>query len=532
MHGTGETTSAIGRLPIRMAGLLWLFSALVGAFILFWPGIELLWQVWQSPEYSHGPLIPVLSGLLFLRQLKDEPILDGPVNRWPGLALMAVSVLLGLAGQMVETPTVTATALIPWFGSLLLVSFGWDQGKRFWPPIVHLLFMLPLPGYTHYEVSIALQLISAELGVWLLRLLDIPVFLDGYIIDLGVLKMHVAEACSGLRYLFPILSFSYIFAVLFRGGLVMKAVLLLSAAPIAVAMNSFRIAVAGVIVQYQGQEHLEGFTHFFEGWVIFVLSVLLMFLLARLLLVLRRDRMTLVEALDLDFSGISQQARRIGLVEASPALAAMAIATLGTALLWHAFPTVRTVEPPRAELNSFPVQIGTWSGGPKQVLDGEVARILQAQDYVMSTYSDPAGAKVEVFAAWFRDQTISGAHSPEVCLPTSGWEFAAFDRRDVGPQMGLDKPFPVNRAVIQKGEERMMVYYYFVQNGRQVAWDFGSKLWLFWDSVVHGRKDGGLVRLVTVMARGESEAEAERRLQDMARELDGALLERFFPGRG
>ena len=515
---------------MRLAGLLWLFLALLGAFVLFWPGLVLLWTVWQSPEYSHGPLIPVLSGLLFLRQLKYEPILDGPVNRWPGLILMAASVLLGLAGQMVETPTVTAVALIPWFGSVLLISFGWDQGKRFWPPIVHLLFMLPLPGYTHYKVSLALQLISAELGVWLLRLMEIPVFLDGYIIDLGVLKMHVAEACSGLRYLFPILSFSYIFAVLFRGGIVMKGILLLSAAPIAVLMNSVRIAIAGMIVQYRGHEHLEGFTHFFEGWVIFVISVLLMFALARLLLVLRGDRVSLVEALDLDFSGLSLQARRIGLVEPSPAMVALAVVTLGTAVLWHAFPTVRTVEPPRAELTSFPVQIGGWTGGPQQMLDAEVAKVLMAQDYVLSSYSDASGAKVEVFAAWFRDQTISGAHSPEVCLHTSGWEFAAFDRRDVGPQMGLDKPFLINRAIIQKGEERMMVYYYFVQNGRQIAWDFASKLWLFWDSVVHGRKDGGLVRLVTVMGRGESEAAAEARLQDMARELD-SRLERFFPGR-
>lgn len=530
MHGTGDITSAIGRLPIRMAGLLWLFLAMAGAFVLFWPGIELLLTVWQSPEYSHGPLIPVLSGLLFLRQLKGEPIIQGPVNRWPGIVLMVISVLLGLAGQMVETPIVTATALVPWFGAVLLISFGWDQGKRFWPPIVHLLFMLPLPGYSYYKVSIALQLISAELGVWILRVMNIPVYLDGYIIDLGVLKMHVAEACSGLRYLFPILSFSYIFAVLFRGGIVMKTILLLSAAPIAVAMNSFRIAIAGMIVQYQGQEHLQGFTHFFEGWVIFVLSVLLMFLLARLLLVLQPGRMSLVEALDLDFTGISQQARRITLIEPSRSLAALAIFTMGAAVLWHNFPTIRTVDPVRVELASFPQQVGNWTGGERMSLDAEVARALRAQDYILSNYRDPAGGQVELFAAWFSDQTISGAHSPEVCLPTSGWEFAAFDRRDVGPEMGLDKPFLINRAVIQKGQEQMMVYYYFVQNGRQIAWDFGSKLWLFYDSVVHGRKDGGLVRLVTVIAPGEPEAEAERRLQDMARELDGQL-ERFFPGR-
>ena len=155
---------------------------------------------------------------------------------------------------------------------------------------------------------------------------------------------------------------------------------------------------------------------------------------------------------------------------------------------------------------------------------------MRAHDYALLTFTSGPDATVEVFTAWFRDQTTSGAHSPEVCLPGAGWEFASFDRRDIGSEMGLNKPFPVNRAMIQKGEDRLLVYYFYLQNGRQVSWDFGSKLWLLWDSVLYGRKDGGLVRLVTPLARGESEAAADLRLQDMARELD-SRLPRFFPGR-
>lgn len=530
MHSPEGTHPLPDRFTMLSTGLTWLAIALVGAAVLFWPGIALLLNVWQSPEYSHGPLIPVLSGLLFLRQLKTEPILVGPVNRWPGIALLVMSILIGIVGQMVETPMLTAAALIFWFGAILLICFGWDQGRRFWPPILHLFFMMPLPTTIYYKVSITLQLISADLGVWLLRLADVPVFLDGYIIDLGVIKMHVAEACSGLRYLFPILSFSYIFAILFRGTLTMKAIMLLSAAPIAVVMNSARIAIAGLIVQYQGPEHLAGFSHFFEGWVIFILSILVLFGLARLLLVIQRRNMSLIDALDLDFSGIAPQARRLGLIEPSRALAFFAVATLGSAILWHMFPTVRTVEPVRTELSSFPAQIGTWTGDTPKSLDPEVARTLNAHDYILTSYSDADGTTVEVFVAWFRDQTVSGAHSPEVCLPNAGWEFAAFDRRDISGDLGINRPFPINRAVIQKGEERLLVYYFFLQNGRQIAWDFGSKLWLLWDTVLYGRKDGGLVRLVTPIGRDESEASADLRLQDMARELD-SRLPRFFPGR-
>lgn len=537
MLGTENTSSRANRLsegqhalhPAGWAGMGWLALAVGGNILLFWPALVTLAQAWQVPEYSHGPLIPVLSALLFLRQIRSEPVIRGPVNRRPGLALLALSLLLALLGLMIETPLISAVGMILWWGAILLVSFGWDQGKRFWPPILHLFFMMPIPSGPYYQLSTFLQLISAEMGVWLLRLAQVPVFLDGHIIDLGVLKLHVAEACSGLRYLFPILSFSYVFAFLFQGSWVMKTILLLAAAPIAMAMNAFRIAVAGLIVQYQGVDHLEGFSHFFEGWIIFLLSVILLFLLARVLLLFQSRRLSLIDALDLDFSGLGPQARRILLIEPSRALAVLAIATTAMAAAWHSFPATRTFEAPRAEFASFPTQIGDWEGLARQSLDPQVAATLNAQDYLLSNFRRSDGAVVEVFAAWFRDQTLSGAHSPEICLPGGGWEFASLTRQDIGPALGLDRPFPVNRAVIQKGEERMMVYYFYTQNGRQIAGDLESKLWLLRDSLIDGRKDGGLVRLVTALGTNETEATAERRLQDMALELEGRL-ERFFPG--
>ena len=134
----------------------------------------------------------------------------------------------------------------------------------------------------------------------------------------------MAEACSGLRYLFPIMSFSYIFAVLYRGPMWHKAVLLLAAAPITVLMNSVRIAIGGVLVQRFGVEWLEGFTHFFEGWVIFIACILLLFLLARVMLFFNREKMGLAEALDLDTEGLGTQAARLRFVQASPAMITVA----------------------------------------------------------------------------------------------------------------------------------------------------------------------------------------------------------------
>ena len=163
---------------------------------------------------------------------------------------MLIAVAVGAAGKLIEINDIVAYAAIIWVGGLLLISFGWATGKHFWPPVLHLIYMLPLPGVLYYETSTYLQWISSELGVYFLRLASVPVYLEGNIIDLGVFKLQVAEACSGLRYLFPILSFSYIFAVLYRGPVWHKAILLVSAIPITVFMNSVRIAVAGMIVKY------------------------------------------------------------------------------------------------------------------------------------------------------------------------------------------------------------------------------------------------------------------------------------------
>jgi exosortase/archaeosortase family protein len=175
----------------------------------------------------------------------------------------------------------------------------------------------------------------------LLQVFKVPVFLEGNIIDLGVYKLQVAEACSGLRYLFPILSFSYVFAVLYRGPVWHKAVLLISAVPITVVMNSVRIAIAGIIVDRWGLEHVEGFSHFFEGWVIFVICVLILFALAKLMLFFRPDRPGLVDALDLDMDGLLTQAKRVRLVQPSTALIAASTIMLAAGTTFLTVPTAR-----------------------------------------------------------------------------------------------------------------------------------------------------------------------------------------------
>ncbi len=514
----------------RIAGPFWLLVATIAAAIYFREGLDALLAAWSTPEYSHGPVIPLLSAFMFLHELKAEPIRSGPVNRWPGIFVLMLALALGALGKFSQIDDVVAYATIIWVGAMLLLSFGWAQGRRFWVPVLHLVFMLPLPGVFYYKLSTFLQGVSSELGVWFLNLLNVPVFLDGNIIDLGILKMHVAEACSGLRYLFPIMSFSYVFAVLYKGPWWHKAVLLLAAAPITVLMNSVRIAIAGWLVQYLGESHLEGFQHFFEGWVIFMASVLILFLMAWVMLKLQDSKMSLTEALDLDFSGLWPQLKRLGLVEASKGMIAGALILTAAAAAWELRPVPVPLMIEREPFALFPRQLGEWDSRPMERLSDAVARTLGANDYYGASFtrgqSEPS---VEFFSAFYKDQTKGGTHSPEICLPSAGWEIAQLDRVDVAPELGLDEPYRLNRAIIQKGEAKMLVYYWFEQHGRHVAWDFEAKMLLLWDGFTIQRTDGALVRLTTAISPNETEAQAEVRLQEMFRQTIN-VLPKFVPG--
>src|SRR5690606_21033464 len=110
---------------------------------------------------------------------------------------------------------------------LVLIVLGTRRGLRYWPAVVYLGFMLPLPFAIYLPISSALQTISSEVGVEIISALGVSVFLDGNVIDLGTYKLQVAEACSGLRYLFPLMSFSFLFAVLYRGPALHKLILFL-----------------------------------------------------------------------------------------------------------------------------------------------------------------------------------------------------------------------------------------------------------------------------------------------------------------
>ena len=518
-------------LPANPLGLGWFSLLIVAAVPIFWLGFTSLGAAWLTAEYSYGPLIPLISTYLLLRELRLNPAPppSTPANRWPGVALISFALIFGIFGNLVHIPDVVTYAFILWVAGVTLTGFGWAEGRLHQMPVLHLIFMLPLPQFVFWKVTILLQLISSQLGVWFIEQAGIAVYLEGNVIDLGVYKLQVAEACSGLRYLFPILSFSYLFGILYRGPFWHKLALFLMAAPLTIFMNSVRIGVIGMLVNSYGIEQAEGFLHIFEGWVIFGICIFMLFLMAAGLQRLTPRPLPIWQTLDLDTDGFGLQARRLFGITASRGMILGALVTLAVSAAFLLAPAPNRVEVVRDAFSQFPREIGAWSGS-MGTLDADVAKVLAASDYVDATYfAATEAAPVNFFSAWYQKQTEgTGIHSPAVCLPVGGWEVSEIDPKAVSMPGTVYGNFTVNRAVIQKGTTKQLVYYWFEERGQRQTNDYAAKASVVWDSLTRGRTDGALVRFVTPITPDETEAEAEARMQRLMAALL-PKLPKFIP---
>ncbi len=524
-------TRAFALNPLGLGLLVLLFAVSVP---IFWIGLVSLVRAWSTPEYSHGWLIPIISLYLFLRELRTmpEPQPLGLWNmraRWPGLAVVALGLAIAMIGNVTRIPHFATYGLIVWVGGVVLTVFGWGRGRKHQLPVFHLIFMLPLPTFVYFKLIAFLQTVSSEIGVFFVRMMGIPVYLEGNIIDLGVYKLQVAEACAGLQYLFPILSFTYLFAILYRGPMWHKVFLFLLAAPLTVLMNSFRIGMIAVLVNRYGIGHAEGFLHAFEGWVIFITCIGILFLVSISLQRLTPNPLPLSQAIDLDTRGFGPISARVLRVRPSLGLGLALGLTTAVAVVHVAERSGDPVLPERDPFSIFPREVGDWTGR-QAFLDPGIERVLGATDYLDMTYATQLqGATVNLFMAYYDKQTEgSGIHSPEVCLPAGGWEIASFATHEVDMADAGFGTFKVNRAVIQQGLSEQLVYYWFEQRGRRITNDFAAKLSVVYDSVMIDRTDGAIVRFITPISSSEPEGAADERLQRFMRE---ALphIPRFIP---
>jgi EpsI family protein len=180
----------------------------------------------------------------------------------------------------------------------------------------------------------------------------------------------------------------------------------------------------------------------------------------------------------------------------------------------------------RKELKDFPQTIGVWQkSGNDQILNDETLKVLRASDYLLRDFRKADGSVANFYVGYYASQR-SGAtyHSPLNCLPGSGWMLSEPGKATVSLPDGSS--FIANKYVIQNGDYRSMMVYWYQGRGRSVASEYWGKVYTMFDSVRLRRSDGALVRVTVPI--GNSEAEAEKRAIEFASEASGVLTQ-FVP---
>jgi exosortase D (VPLPA-CTERM-specific) len=515
-----DRTRAIYTGIVALAAVAVAIAAFYGALT------ELVTRWIRQDEYSHGFFIPLIT-LWLLWTRRDA--LRASVGRpsFVGLALVLVAALMHVVGQLSSFFLLSQLGFVIALMGIVASIGGWFLLKIAFIPIAFLVFAIPLPYFIDSILSWRLQLISSELGVWFIRLLQVPVYLEGNVIDLGQYKLQVVEACSGLRYLYPLLSLGFLAAYFFRAPLWQRAVVLFSTIPITIVMNSFRIGMVGVLVDRWGTEQADGLLHFFEGWVIFLacagLLAVEMTLFARLF-----SRRRFFELFQLPQVAPSPPASGGGLgATRSPLLLCLFLLCATTGTIYY-LSGRQELMPERARFVSFPNVLGAWQGRAS-LLEPQVEHALGLEDYILADYSKPNTIGVNFYVAYYATQRNGFTpHSPIVCIPGGGWLITQFGRTNFKDDES-NIAFPFNRAVIERDSKKQLVYYWFVQRGRRVANEYWSKWYLFTDALLKNRTDGALVRLTTPISGSETEREADLRLQSFIRELEPRLSQYLPP---
>ena len=490
---------------------------------IFFDGIREMVDVWENKEeYGYGYIIPAIS-LFFIWQ-KSDRLEQLPFHgSWTGVAVVVLGVALFWVGSLSTIYVVIQYALLIVLFGLGLSFAGWQGIRIIFVPLLFLIFMIPLPVFLYNTLSGQLQLISSELGVAVIRLFGISVYLEGNVIDLGTYKLQVVEACSGLRYLFPLTSLAFIAAYLFRGALWKKGIIFISSIPITVLMNSFRIGMIGVLVENWGVEQAEGFLHYFEGWVIFMACMAILIAEMSILAKFGRNKQSLRQAFGIDFPERAGHATGIQRRRLPASFLASGLVLVATALGAAAVEQRAEIIPERVSFPEFPTQIGEWHGR-RDKLEQIYLDVLKLDDYIVSDYATDDGRRVNFYVAYYGSQRAGeSAHSPRSCLPGGGWLIKDLSRREIdGVSLG-GQPLKVNRVVIAKGDHRQLVYYWFQQRGRNITNEYLVKWYLFWDALTRNRTDGALVRLTASVPPGENIQHADERLATFAQDISGVI---------
>jgi len=252
-----------------LALLVWLYASILAR----------LFQQWlHDQNFSHGIFVPLFA-LFVIWQDRKRLMEIRTAPSWTGLVLIVIALGMLVLGVLGAELFFSRTSLLVLLAGLIVLFQGWAMFSAVLFPWAVLILMIPIPALLLQRVTFPLQVLASKLSSDFLPLCGVPVLREGNVIVLPAMPLEVAEACSGIRSLLSLVTLAIIYGYLMDKRTWVRVVLAISAVPIAVAANGFRIFGTGLLVQYWDPDKAQGFFHLFSGWLIFVASLIMLFAL-------------------------------------------------------------------------------------------------------------------------------------------------------------------------------------------------------------------------------------------------------------
>lgn len=270
--------------PAQEKAYLTAFAAVVVAIVIaYWGVLSELVKAWYTDDnYSHGFFIVPLAAYFAWERRGD--FAKAPIKpSFIGLIAIAVSLFLFIAGSLGAEFFLSRVSVLGVLGGTILFLYGWQRLWVVFFPLAFMLLMIPLPALVFNKIAFPLQLLASNVGESTINAMNIPILREGNVLILANATLEVAEACSGIRSLVSLFTLGLVFGYFVDRRLWVRTVIALSAVPVAIITNGFRVASAGVAAYNFGSAGVEGVFHEFSGWVVFVVAFLLMLGLQRLL---------------------------------------------------------------------------------------------------------------------------------------------------------------------------------------------------------------------------------------------------------
>ncbi len=494
---------------------LWFWVLLGILIIVYIPILKKILHRWNQGNNSYCYLVPFIFFYLCWEKRKhfDFTSFSGS---YIGLILLFFAICISLIGSLSSLETFLYLGFYLSVVSLGLTLYG-KRLKHLAFPFFILFFIIPLPPFINRLLTFKLQLLTSSLAVTLMRLSGFSVFQEGNIIDLGITQLQVADACSGLRYFMPMVLLCSLIGYYFLRNLWSRILLFVFVPLICIIANALRIYLTAFLYLKGYKELAQGFSHFFVGWLVFILAGCFLLLIALILKKLEREKFEIKKSSEIKPAKLVLQKIYI--------LSFLLITVIGGVGL-HFFPKTFFI-PEKIDFSSFPLHIDGWYG-KKLVLSKKILKSLWADKYVYNVYRrDDFPGIIYVFIPYYKYQTAwHTAHTPQSCILGGGWFILRSGEWKL--KVSSHKFIPIKYMWLVRNNEYMLTTYFFFERGRVIISPWWHKFYLFWDGLTRRRTDGALVRVEMLLNNNNiSPHEAEYKLKRFLLDL-WPILNKFI----